>query len=272
MHNRTGRFFGQGSRRAIHVQHYSFLSFFFFFFFFCQCQSNNKWELCNYVIITIAAYLKIENWASGVMFDQPSSMLTGKDVISHSSSVVLTNILFFLFFWSLEIYPFPLCCTHLRSDNDFGSRVAGESCGRPWLAMGAEWGWEVKLKVSRRCSRDNAVTFTPLDPKVHHADLAWRRKGFLGGQRMKIKLWILHGNERTVDALMLLFARQGDSLQGICYQPKCFSKRRLSVAQGLDALLMAGWLCWSLWCSSCGLWCCPAQPERPSWLHFQCYG
>ena len=49
---------------------------------------------------------------------------------------------------------------------------------------------------------------TPLDPKVHHADLAWRRKSFLGGRRMKIKLRRLHGNERTVDAPMLLFARQ----------------------------------------------------------------
>ena len=53
-------------------------------------------ELCNYVIITIAALLKIENWASGVMFDRPSSMLTGKDVVSHSSSVILANILFIL--------------------------------------------------------------------------------------------------------------------------------------------------------------------------------
>ena len=49
---------------------------------------------------------------------------------------------------------------------------------------------------------------TPLDPKVHHADLAWRRKGFLGGRRMKIKLRRLHGNERTAHAPMLLFARQ----------------------------------------------------------------
>ena len=80
---------------------------------------------------------------------------------------------------------------------------------------------------------------TPLDPKVHHADLAKRRKGYLGGLRMKIKLRRLHGNERTVDAPMLLFARQGDSLRAR-YQPKGFSKRRLSVAQGLDALVMAG--------------------------------
>ena len=58
----------------------------------------SQWELCNYVIITIAALLKIENWASGVMFDRPSSMLTGKDVVSHSLPVVLTNILFFLLF------------------------------------------------------------------------------------------------------------------------------------------------------------------------------
>ena len=41
---------------------------------------------------------------------------------------------------------------------------------------------------------------------------------------MKIKLRRLHGNERTVDAPMLLFARQGDSLRGD--QPECFSKRR----------------------------------------------
>ena len=46
---------------------------------------------------------------------------------------------------------------------------------------------------------------TPLD---HHADLAWRRKGFVGGRRMKIKLQRLHGNERTLHAPMLLFARQ----------------------------------------------------------------
>ena len=46
---------------------------------------------------------------------------------------------------------------------------------------------------------------TPLDPKVYRADLA---KRFLGGRRMKIKLRRLHGNERTVDAPMLLFARQ----------------------------------------------------------------
>ena len=32
---------------------------------------------------------------------------------------------------------------------------------------------------------------------------------------MKIKLRRLHGNERTVDAPMLLFAHQGDSLRGI---------------------------------------------------------
>ena len=43
-----------------------------------------KWELCNYVIITIAAWLKIENWASGVMFDRARSQLTGKEVVSHS--------------------------------------------------------------------------------------------------------------------------------------------------------------------------------------------
>ena len=107
--------------------------------------SGNQWELCNYFIITITVLLKIEYWASGVMFDQPSSMLTGKDVVSHLSSVVFANMLFFLLFWLLEIYAFPLCCSHLRGDNDFGSRVAGESCGRPWLVMGAaaERGLEV---------------------------------------------------------------------------------------------------------------------------------
>ena len=108
---------------------------------------------------------------------------------------------------------------------------------------------------------------TPLDPNIHHPDLAKRRNGFLGGRRMKIKLRRLHGNERTVDVPMLLFARQSDSFAGD--QPKCFSKRRWSVAQGLDALLIAGWVCWSLWCSSCVFWCFPAQPEWPSWLHSQ---
>ena len=44
----------------------------------------SKLELCNYVIITIAAWLKIENWASGVMFDRARSQLTGKEVVSHS--------------------------------------------------------------------------------------------------------------------------------------------------------------------------------------------
>ena len=37
---------------------------------------------------------------------------------------------------------------------------------------------------------------TPLDPNVHHADLAWRRKGFLGGRRMKLKLRRLHAGKR----------------------------------------------------------------------------
>ena len=114
-----------------------------------------------------------------------------------------------LILWSLEIYAFPLCYTHLRGDNDFGSRVAGESCGRPWLAR-----WvQSELGKSSSGSRGDATGITlplstPLDPKVHHADLAWRRKGFLGGRRMKIKLWRLHGIERTVHAPMLLFARQ----------------------------------------------------------------
>ena len=45
---------------------------------------QTEWELCNYVIITIAAWLKIENWASGVMFDRARWQLTGKEVVSHS--------------------------------------------------------------------------------------------------------------------------------------------------------------------------------------------
>ena len=45
---------------------------------------SKQWELCNYVIITIAAWLKIENWASGVMFDRARSQLTGKEVVLHS--------------------------------------------------------------------------------------------------------------------------------------------------------------------------------------------
>ena len=78
---------------------------------------------------------------------------------------------------------------------------------------------------------------------------------------MKIKLRRLHGNEslRTVHAPMLLFARQvircGVSAKVLL---------KATLISGLDAVLMAGLLCWSLWCSSCGLWCCPAQPEWPS--------
>ena len=52
-------------------------------------------QLCHHHDRRVAKNRKL---ASGDMFDQPSSMLTGKDVVSHSSSVVLTNILFFLSF------------------------------------------------------------------------------------------------------------------------------------------------------------------------------
>ena len=203
------------------------------------------------------------------MFDRPSSMLTGKDVVSHSSSVVLTNILFFLLFWSLEIYAFPLCYPHLRGDNDFGSRVAGESCGCPWLAMGAEWAWEVQLKVSRRCNRGNAATFhaigsqsSPCGFGLEEEGLSWRSA--YEDQAAKTA-WKRKNSSCQCSCLLVWWFVAG-------YQPKCFSKRRWSVSQGLDALLMAGWLCWSSWCSSCGLWCCPALPEWPSWLHSQCCG
>ena len=79
---------------------------------------------------------------------------------------------------------------------------------------------ESELGKSSARSRGDAAGITlslstPLDHSVHHADLAKRRKGFLGSRRMKIKLRRLRGNERTVDAPMLLFARQGDSLRGI---------------------------------------------------------
>ena len=80
---------------------------------------------------------------------------------------------------------------------------------------------------------------TPLDPKVDHADLAWRRKGFLGGRRVKIKLRRLHGNERTVDAPVLLFARQVIRY-GVSAKVLLKATLIISVAQGLDALLMAG--------------------------------
>ena len=79
---------------------------------------------------------------------------------------------------------------------------------------------ELRLGKSSSMSRGDAAgttlsLFTPLDPNVHHADLAERRKSFLGGRRRKLKLRRLHGNERTVHAPMVLFARQGDSLRGI---------------------------------------------------------
>ena len=79
---------------------------------------------------------------------------------------------------------------------------------------------------------------TPLDPKVHLADLAWRRKGFLGGRHMKIKLRRLHGNERTVRAPMLLFA---------CQVIRCGVSAKvllkatpIDISGCLDALLIAG--------------------------------
>ena len=149
------------------------------------------------------------------MFDRPSSMLTGKDVVSHSSSVVLTNILFFLLFWSLEIYAFPLCYTHMRGDNDFGSRVAGESCGRPWLAMGAEWAWEVQLKVSRRCNRGNAATFhaigsqsSPCGFGLEEEGLSWRS----AYEDQAAKTAWKRKNRSCSDALV---CSSGDSLRGI---------------------------------------------------------
>ena len=101
---------------------------------------------------------------------------------------------------------------------------------------------EVGKSTSSRSRGDAAgitLSFsTPLDPKVHHADLAKRRKGFLGGRRMKIKLRRLHGNERTVDApiAMLLLAPQGDSLRGISQRA---SQSDAYLSQGVDALLMA---------------------------------
>ena len=99
--------------------------------------------------------------------------------------------------------------------------LEAESQARVVDVLDSRWVQSELGKSSSRSRGDaTGITLplsTPLDPKVHHmhADLAWRRKGFLGGRRMKIKLRRLHGNERTVHAPMLLFARQVISLQGI---------------------------------------------------------
>ena len=100
---------------------------------------------------------------------------------------------------------------------------------------------------------------TPLDPNVHHADLTKRRKGFLEGRRMKIKLRRLHGNERTVDAPMLLFARQGGSLHGISQ-----SASQRDADQWLKSWMLYLWLADSVGAYGAVRWCCPAQPEWPS--------
>ena len=140
-------------------------------------------------------------------------------------------------------------------DSRWAQRELGKSSSRSW---GDATG--ITLPLS-----------TPLDPKVYRADLAKRRKGFLGGQHY---IWRSSCEDcmETKEQFMLRCSCLLVRWFVAGYQPKCFSKRRWSVAQGLDAVLMAGWLCWSLWCSSCGLWCCPAQPEWPSWLHSQCCG
>ena len=54
---------------------------------------------------------------------------------------------------------------------------------------------------------------------------------------MKIKLRRLHGNERTVDAPMLLFACQGDSLRGISQ-----SASESDADQWLKAWMLYLWL------------------------------
>ena len=101
---------------------------------------------------------------------------------------------------------------------------------------------ESELGKSSSRSRGDAAGITlslstPLDPNVHYANLAKRRKGLLGGRRMKIKLRRLHGNERTVDALMLLFARQGDSLRAISQ-----SASQSDADQWLKAWMLYLWL------------------------------
>ena len=120
--------------------------------------------------------------------------------------------------------------------------MEAESQARVVDVLDSRWAQSEVGKSSSRSRGDAAgITLslsTPLDPKVHHADLAKRRKGFLGCRRMKIKLRRLHGNERTVDASMLLFARQGDSLRGISQSASQSDADQWLKA--LDALLMAG--------------------------------
>ena len=76
---------------------------------------------------------------------------------------------------------------------------------------------------------------------------------------MKIKLRRLHGNERTVDAPMLLFARQGGSLQGISQ-----SASQRDADQWLKSLMLYLWQADSLGAYGAVRWCCSAQPEWPS--------
>ena len=73
----------------------------------------------------------------------------------------------------IGIYAFPLCYTHLRGDNDFGSRVAGESCRDVLDSRRTQS--EVGKSSSRSWGDATGITLplsTPLDPKVYHADLA----------------------------------------------------------------------------------------------------
>ena len=79
---------------------------------------------------------------------------------------------------------------------------------------------------------------TPLDPKVHHADLAWRRKGFLGGRRMKIKLRGLHQWKRMNSPCSgALVCSSGDSLRGISQ-----SASQSDADQWLKAWMLYLWL------------------------------
>ena len=141
--------------------------------------------------------------------------------------------------------------------------------------LDSQWAQSEVGKSSSKSRGDAAgITLslsTPLDPKVHHADLAWRRKGFLGGLRMKIKLRRLHGNERTVDAPMLLFARQGDSLWGIGQ----------SASQSDAYLWLKAWMLYLWLADSAGVYGavhvdCGAvllsQNGLPGSVHFQCCG
>ena len=131
--------------------------------------------------------------------------------------------------------------------------LEAESQARVVNVLDSRW---VQSELGKSSSRSRAdatgITLplsTPLDPKVDHADLAWRRKGFLGGRRMKIKLRRLHGNERTVHAPMLLFARQ---VIRCGVSAKVLLKATLISGSRLGCFTY-GWLTLSLWCSSCGL-------------------